>query len=167
MVFYPESAASIMFQIQIAVFLLDLLQEMPMKTRIGCLLLGCALCVLTSCSYDISADQPINTAFLLRNLYDLDQLALLQDSSCWQFSSYDRYETNADVGNFLAIMQRFIIANLSTIPGSADKAGRQVSGPVFRAGNIPRGRRFPFADADRFGRARNEPPGNRVGAGRP
>lgn len=80
-----------------------MLQEMPMKTRIGCLLLGFALCVLTSCSYGISADQPINTAALLRNLYDLDQLALLQDSSCRQFSSYDRYETNADVGNYLAI----------------------------------------------------------------
>jgi hypothetical protein len=45
----------------------------------------------------------VNTASLLRNLYDLERLALAPRGVCRLASSYDRRGSNADFGNFQAI----------------------------------------------------------------
>ncbi len=74
-----------------------------MKAKTRYFMMGLIICLVQTYGCAAAAGEPVDTAVLLRNLYDLDQVALLRDSSCTQFSSYDRYETNADVGNYLAI----------------------------------------------------------------
>ena len=49
------------------------------------------------------SDQPVNSAGLIRDLYDLESLPLVKASKCRQFSSYDRTGGNNDSGNFLSI----------------------------------------------------------------
>ena len=74
-----------------------------MKLRSECFVIVLVLALFSVFGCSPKVVEPVDTASLLRNMYDLDHLALLQESQCRQFSSYDRHETNADVGNFLAI----------------------------------------------------------------
>ena len=51
----------------------------------------------------VGAAEVIDTASLLRDLYDLSDLLVLTDSDCRQFSSYDRTGGNDDNGHFLSV----------------------------------------------------------------
>jgi hypothetical protein len=72
-----------------------------MKVANGFIAFTLLLALSSFLTYAASAEDVVNTASLLRNLYDLDRLALPSHGACKRFSSYDRHENNADVGTCL------------------------------------------------------------------
>jgi len=60
-----------------------------------------AVLFFAACAVPSGAEK-IDMASLLQDVYDLGTLPIITDSTCRQFSSYDRSGGNADAGNFLS-----------------------------------------------------------------